>query len=130
MDIMNIWIHLVRSTGFIATGVGLHRLLQGSTSGNKFAFAGFLTSAAVCFCLSTAFHTLRSHSYNIHHFWGKMDILGICGLALGARTSMTYYAFYCRPVVQRIYWSLDLCSALAAAFTLFDTGGGGSKMRT
>ncbi|KAJ5901472.1 hypothetical protein N7495_002000 [Penicillium taxi] len=34
-----------------------------------------------------------------------MDILGICFLALGANTSMTYYAFYCRPFIQRLGWT-------------------------
>lgn len=43
---------------------------------------------------------------------------------------MTYYAFYCQPAMQRLYWGLSLCTALGAAHTLFDTGGGGSKMRT
>ena len=42
---------------------------------------------------------------------------------------MTYYAFYCQPTIQRFYWALNLFSALAGAITLFDTGGGGSKMR-
>lgn len=59
-----------------------------------------------------------------------MDIFGICVLALGAGSSMTLYAFYCRPVIQRVYWGLNLFSALAAAVVLFDTGGGGSRMRT
>ncbi|CAG8019540.1 unnamed protein product, partial [Penicillium nalgiovense] len=54
----------------------------------------------------------------------------MCFLALGAGTSMTYYAFYCRPFFQRMYWGLNVFSAIAAAITLFDTGGGGNKMRT
>ncbi|KFY07246.1 hypothetical protein V492_07317 [Pseudogymnoascus sp. VKM F-4246] len=90
----------------------------------------FNRRSCICFGLSTTFHTLRSHSYKVHHSWGKMDILGICVLALGAGSSMTFYAFYCRPVVQRVYWGLNLFSALAAAVVLFDSGGGGSKMRT
>ena len=43
---------------------------------------------------------------------------------------MTYYAFYCSPFIQRLYWGLNLFSATGAAITLFDTGGGGNKMRT
>lgn len=58
-----------------------------------------------------------------------MDILGICVLALGGGTSLTYYAFYCQPIIQRVYWGLCLGSATAAAITLFDTGGGRSKKR-
>lgn len=63
-------------------------------------------------------------------FWGRMDILGICVLALGGGASVAYYACYCNTTLQRIYWALDLVSGIAAAITAFDTGGGGSKMRT
>src|SRR5262249_25547542 len=54
----------------------------------------------------------------------------ICLLALGGSSSITYYAFYCCPNIQRIYWGLNVASAALAAVTLFDTGGGGNKMRT
>lgn len=135
METMNIWTHLLGSMAFIAVGFTLYHSVSLSkdldfTSGDLFAFGSFLTSATICFGLSAGFHTLRSHSYNIHHLWGRMDILGICFLALGAGTSMTYYAFYCRPFIQRVYWGLNLFSAMGAAITLFDTGGGGNKMRT
>jgi adiponectin receptor len=59
-----------------------------------------------------------------------MDMLGICVLALGGGSSATYYVFFCNTTTQRVYWSLNACAAVAAALTLFDTGGGGSKMRT
>ncbi|CAI7627865.1 unnamed protein product [Penicillium crustosum] len=109
METMNIWTHLLGSMAFIAVGFTLYHSVSLSkdldfTSGDLFAFGSFLTSATICFGLSAGFHTLRSHSYNIHHLWGRMDILGICFLALGA--------------------------AMGAAITLFDTGGGGNKMRT
>jgi len=135
METMNIWTHLVGSVACIATGIGLYRHVSASstfhvTSGDAFAFGSFLSCAAVCFGLSTGFHTLRSHSYNIHHLWGKMDILGICGLSLGAGASMNYYVMYCQPTAQRVYWGLTVGSAIVAGITLFDTGGGGNKMRT
>jgi adiponectin receptor len=135
METMNIWIHLVGSMAFIAVGFTLKHSVTRSqnltfTRGDVFAFGSFIASAIVCFGLSAGFHTLRSHSYNIHHLWGRMDILGICFLALGAGTSMTYYAFFCRPFIQRVYWGLNLFSAIGAGITLFDTGGGGNKMRT
>jgi adiponectin receptor len=135
METMNIWTHLIGSAATIAAGVGLYRYAISRTAlalsaGDKFAFAISLTAGALCFGLSTTFHTLRSHSYNVHHFWGRLDIFGICLLALGAGTSATYYAFFCEPTLQKVYWSLNACAALGAAVVLFDTGGGGSKMRT
>ena len=135
METINIWTHLLGSAGFVATGVILYQYTSTVrslrlTTGDFFAFGTSITSAAVCFGLSATFHTLRSHSYHVHHLWGKMDILGICVLALGGGMSMTYYAFYCSPAIRRVYWAVNTLSAGAAAFTLFDTGGGGNKMRT
>ena len=103
-------------------------LVSGSTTAVAFGITGS-TISALAFGLSATFHTLRSHSYNVHHFWGRMDIFGICILALGAGASATYYARYCDPRSQRIYWAVNSFAALAAAITLFDTGGGGNKMR-
>lgn len=59
-----------------------------------------------------------------------MDILGICFLALGGGVSAAYYTWYCETRTRSIYWALNICSAVLTATTLFDTGGGGSKMRT
>jgi adiponectin receptor len=72
------------------------------TRSDVLVFASFLASAAICAGLSAGFHNLKSHSYNIHHFEGRIDSLGIYFLTLGARTSMTFYAFYYRPLVQRL----------------------------
>lgn len=134
METMNIWTHLVGCTLFVATGVGLSSYARSYSlsvsTGDKFAFGISITSAALCFALSTTFHTLRSHSYHVHHFWGRLDIFGICLLAFGAGTAATYYAFFCSPTIQKIYWTLLGCAGLGAAIVLFDTGGGGSKMRT
>lgn len=134
METVNIWTHLLGSTTFVGTGFALHHITTSRnpniTSGDVFAFGSFLTAASVCFGLSTTFHTLRSHSYNVHHFWGRMDILGICVFALGGGASMTYYAFYSSPITQRLYWALNFVSTVTGAVTLFDTGGGGSRMRT
>ncbi|KAF2264375.1 HlyIII-domain-containing protein [Lojkania enalia] len=133
METMNIWTHLIGTAAFVTTGITLYIYAisksLGLSVGDKFAFGISITAGAACFGLSTTFHTLRSHSYNVHHFWGRLDIFGICLLALGGGTSATYYAFFCNPMIQRVYWGLNSCTALAAAIVLFDTGGGGSKMR-
>lgn len=126
--------HFLGSAASVATYFTLYSYTRPSSTlrpsiGDEFAFGTSITAAAVCFGLSATFHTLRSHSYSIHHFWGKMDILGICVLALGGGMSATYYAFYCNTLVRSIYWSLNLSSAATAAFTVFDTSGRGSKMR-
>jgi adiponectin receptor len=132
METMNIWTHLFGSAAFVATGIGLMSYSRSMHADfcDVMAIGASVASAAVCFGLSATFHTLRSHSYDVHHFWGTMDILGICILAFGGGTSITYYAFYGQPIIQRTYWTLSIVSSAAAAVTLFDTGGGGSKLRT
>lgn len=134
METVNIWTHFLGSAAFVVTGVMLYQYTSAARSprlsrGDNIAFGTSLTATVLCFALSATFHTLRSHSYHVHHFWGKMDILGICVLAVGNGMSMTYYAFYCSPSTQRTYWAVNAVSAGAAAVTLFDTGGGGNKMR-
>ena len=123
------------SAAFVTVGVTFCHYTSASRGlpwgvGDVFAFGISLSAAALCFGLSATFHILRGHSYKVHHFWGKLDILSICALALGGGMSMTFYAFYCSPTTQRVYWTINAISAGAAAAILFDTGGGGSKMRT
>jgi adiponectin receptor len=133
METMNIWIHLIGSAAFVIAGFTLHQwtVLHDLhlTTGDKFSYGVSMTAGALCFSLSTAFHTLRSHSYHVHQRWGRLDIFGICLLALGSGSSATYYATYCDPNAQQVYWGLNAAAALAAGTALFDTGGGGNKMR-
>lgn len=134
METMNIWTHLIGSIGFMVVGLSLWSYVHLTKSldlhiGDKIAFGASTSAAVICFALSATFHTLRSHSYNVHHFWGKMDILGICVLGLGGGVSAANYAWYCKTGTLRLYWAFNLCAAVAAAVTLFDTGGGGSRMR-
>lgn len=135
METINIWTHLLGCAVFVAIGVTLYQYVSASRDLRPgvidlFAFGSSITAAAICFGLSATFHTLRSHSYSVHHFWGKMDILGICVLAVGGEMSMTFYALYCNPVMQGIFWTVNGFTASAAAVTIFDSGGGGSKMRS
>lgn len=133
-ETMNIWIHLLASTAFVLTGFALAGYALSSntpnlTYGDILAFGTYLISAAACFALSTTFHTLRSHSYDVHHFWGRLEILGICILTFGSSSSMAYYALYCERAMLG-YWVLNLATALGGAYQLCEPGSGGSRLRT
>ena len=85
METVNIWTHLLGSAVFIITIIGISLFQCASASrglswstGDLFAFYISLFAAAVFFSLSATFHTLRSHLYKVHHFWGKMNNLGTC----------------------------------------------------
>jgi adiponectin receptor len=139
METINIWTHLLGSVAFLVAAMATLPSLSSSastaassTSSNKpylFPLLIFLAASSLCFSLSATFHTLRSHSYTVHHFWGRMDLLGICILAVGAGFSSTHFAFYCETDLGSRYRYLNLASGLIAAMMLFDTGGGGVKMR-
>lgn len=132
METMNIWTHFLGCAAFVANRLFLCNRASTTkpTTGDVLAFDALITSAIICFGLSATFHTLRSHSYRAHHLWGKMDILGICVLAFGGGVSAAYYAAAAHPILQRLYWILICCSSAAIAYTLVETGGGGSKMRS
>lgn len=108
MKTMNIWTHPIGCLDFVGTAFALYRHALNFedlylTIVDKLTLGSSIAAAAICFGLSTTFQTLSSHSHKVHHFWGKMDILGICVLALDAASSMTLCGFYCRPVIQRLY---------------------------
>ncbi|CAJ2506534.1 Uu.00g006640.m01.CDS01 [Anthostomella pinea] len=81
METLNIWTHALGSLSFLAVGIfflsnyahapdNCNLQPQLSTS-DLFAFSTCLTAATICFGLSAAFHTPRSHSYTVHHFWAS-----------------------------------------------------------
>lgn len=152
---VNIYSHFLGSAVFIGTGLTLLAYVGWSRKGSpmpsirggdRFAFGSSITAAVICFGISATFHTLRSHSYDVHHFWGRMDIIGINILALGGGLSATYYAFYCNPKLQIMYWAVVrvglsdsyliltqpqiLASAIAAGSTLIVGAHRSPKWRT
>ena len=118
METMNIWTHALGCAALVIVGLALlaySMILQDHAAIHAAPmFRMPIATTTICFGLSATFHTLRSHSYETHVFWGKMDILGICVLAPG-RSSLIYYALYGQPRVQSIYWTLILCSSASAA---------------
>jgi len=98
METMNIWTHLLGSAAFVGAGITLHRSAISSrlnlTTGDKFAFGISLSAAALCFGLSTTFHTTESflqHSPSLGPFrhlrhmsprsgWGVIGHLLCCSL--------------------------------------------------
>jgi len=73
---MNIWTHFLGAAAFVAAGFTPQNNARASSSlklgmGDTLAFGISITAAAVCFGLSATFHTLRGHSYNIHHLLAR-----------------------------------------------------------
>ncbi|OAP56944.1 hypothetical protein AYL99_09056 [Fonsecaea erecta] len=101
--------------------------LSSNVVGDEFVLGFAFFVPVLCFGFSTPFHLLRSHSYHVQHFWGKVDVLSICILAIGSATSATYVAVYCNETMRHVYWAINVVAGTAAGVTFFDTGGGGQQ---
>lgn len=83
------------------------------------AVAIYYACVAVCFVLSTVFHTFSDHSPEMHRFGNELDHLGIVLVMWGTGTSGTYFVFYCNNTLRIAY--LVLLAAIGygcADFTL------------
>lgn len=77
----------------------------------------YLVGVAVCFALSTAFHTLMAHSEAVYLVGMKLDIQGVLVLMWGATVPLAYYAYPCEAYLRASYLGLftvlaGLCSAV------------------
>ena len=121
--LVNIWTHLVGALLFL--GFLLHfsdsvRLNYHTAAlGDIIAILIFDSAVAVCFVLSTSFHTFSDHSPEMHTFGNELDHLGVVFVIWGSGIPSSYFGFYCSPHIQILYCLLITCVALACAtFTL------------
>ena len=112
---MNIFSHFLGAVLFYVLPFVLHQELRpryaSASPGDIAVFALYLFGVAVCFTLSTAFHTITSHSKRLFGFGIQLDFQGIVILMWGASAPMVYYTFYTEPKLQKIYWSLVWASS-------------------
>ncbi|KAF2149646.1 Hly-III related protein [Myriangium duriaei CBS 260.36] len=80
----------------------------------------YFVGVAICFALSTVFHTLLCHQDRRLMTLGmQLDFQGVLLLMWGATVPLIYYGFVCDPHLRWVYWSLQTISALGtSAFTL------------
>lgn len=72
---------------------------------------------AVCFILSTSFHTFSDHSSGMHTFGNQLDHLGIVLVMWGSGISAAHFAFRCQISTRCTYFAL--LSAVAFGCGLF-----------
>ena len=106
-ETVNIYSHLVPGILFLAAEGAIYQYFQArypkATIGDRLIFAFFLLTAVICLGMSATYHTLMNHSIHVSHLWLRLDFVGIVVLTLGDFVSGIYMAFYCEPVLQRIY---------------------------
>lgn len=118
-ETVNIYSHLLGAVLFFGLPVLCYRSL--SLPGildlaDIIVFSTFFFGVAVCFLLSSTFHTFANHSPRVNVLGNQLDYLGIVILMWGSTIPSVYYGFYCNPRLQWQYWAI--VSALAVACTI------------
>jgi adiponectin receptor len=106
-ETFNIWTHLVGTLAFIGLMIysNATHLIE-APYGDKVAVDIFLTSVILCFALSTLMHIYYPCSEKKCKQLLKMDYIGISCLILGSYGPFVYFAFYCEPLFQWIYYTV------------------------
>lgn len=112
-ETINIYSHLLPAVAFVL-GIWyisqyLHSRYAEVTIADEFIFVFFLFTAAVCLGFSTTYHTLLNHSLALETIWLRLDFVGIVFLTLGDFVSGIYVAFWCEPLLRKIYWAMVSC---------------------
>ena len=107
----NIWTHLI---GFVCVSlVGVHILvdyhLENGHNGKEIGLYGtlifetYITCAALCLGLSSAYHWFGCYSVDCHKALLRLDLTGVGLLVAGSFFPAVYYGFYCQPQLQAAY---------------------------
>ncbi|CAN6628204.1 ADIPOR-like receptor Izh2p [Trichomonascus vanleenenianus] len=84
------------------------------------AILTFCMGAIACLGLSSAFHTLKSHSDRIATFGNKLDYLGIVVLINASMVSMIYYGMYEHHTLRNLLWGLITAIGVGCATVSLD----------
>lgn len=107
---VNIYSHLIPAVAFLLGESYIQSYLRSRysniTGTDSFIFSFFLLTAVICLGLSTTYHTLMNHSYEVEQLWLRLDLIGIVVLTLGDFVSGIYMVFWCEPLQRKIYWSM------------------------
>ena len=109
-ETFNIFSHLVPTiASAVCLGLLHYYFLErypDATTGDQLVFGFFLLTAAICFWISSTFHTLLNHSAAVSKLWLQLDYVGIVILTLGDFVSGIYLIFYCERTLRKAYWTM------------------------
>ncbi|KAI0148557.1 mPR-like GPCR protein [Xylariaceae sp. FL1272] len=134
-ETLNIYTHLIPA--IVALLVGQIWVLSylwrhySEVAGSDYAIFAFLLSAsAICLGISSAYHTLMSHSRKIEARWLRLDFVGIIILILGSFISGIYVGFWCETTERKIYWSVSASLAITSIAIMLAPCFQGPRWRT
>ncbi|KAL8823582.1 MAG: hypothetical protein Q9191_005726 [Dirinaria sp. TL-2023a] len=67
-------------------------------------FGLFFLGGALCFALSTGYHTVSNHSHAVHDAYLRLDLLGITTVTAGCFSPGMWYTFPCLARETKMFW--------------------------
>lgn len=67
-------------------------------------FGLYFLGGALCFGLSSVYHTFSNHSHAIHDVYHRLDLLGISTVTAGCFPPGMWYTFPCASREVKIFW--------------------------
>lgn len=134
-ETLNIYTHLIPAAAalFIGEAWVLAYLRQRyvDVGASDYAIFAFLLSAAsACLGISSAYHTLMSHSQEIEARWLRLDFVGIIILIVGSFVSGIYVGFWCEWTQRKIYWGMTASLGAVSIVIMLVPHFQGAKWRT
>jgi adiponectin receptor len=134
-ETLNIYTHLIPAILALVIGEAwvlsyLRHQYANVGASDYVIFAFLLSAAAVCLGISSAYHTLMSHSKEVEARWLRLDFVGIIVLTLGSFVSGIYVAFWCEWTERKIYWSMIVSLAVVSIIIMVAPYFQGLKWRT
>lgn len=123
---VNIYSHLIGAIFFTLMASILYAIVKSSNVSNAkpadmIVFACFFLGCGLCLGMSATYHTISNHSPSIARFGNKLDYVGIVSLIVGSFIPSIYYAFFCHPVLQKLYWSMiSFLGMVCATVSIYD----------
>ncbi|KAI1174510.1 mPR-like GPCR protein [Nemania sp. FL0916] len=111
-ETLNIYTHLIPAAAALFIGeawvlLDLRRRYVDIGASDYVIFTFLLSAAAACLGISSAYHTLMSHSREVEARWLRLDFVGIIILIVGSFVSGIYVGFWCEWTQRKIYWSMS-----------------------
>ncbi|TRX92510.1 hypothetical protein FHL15_006677 [Xylaria flabelliformis] len=112
-ETLNIYTHLIPATAALFVGVAwvfsyLRQRYVDVGVSDYAIFAFLFSAAAACLGISSAYHTLMSHSREVEARWLRLDFVGIIILIVGSFVSGIYVEFWCEWTERKIYWAMSV----------------------
>ncbi|KAK2791460.1 hypothetical protein FQN53_002569 [Emmonsiellopsis sp. PD_33] len=109
-ETVNIYSHLIPAAIALASNGFLHLYFHDryptASLVDRLAVHFYLTTSVLCFGVSSIYHTLVCHSEAHSDLWARLDYVAIILQTVGSFVSGIYVTFYCKPGLQKLYWTM------------------------